>query len=150
MDDSSQSAELTSALTAFPALLRQLRLQARLSQNRLAHLSGIDPAYVNRMEAATESSPVVPRPSVLARLAVALGLSPAQRDRLYFAAGRCPPTLAAVGRWDPALGLVAALLGDERLGEDDLAEFRQVLVLLVDRWRRSSGSAARREDQQGR
>jgi transcriptional regulator with XRE-family HTH domain len=146
MDSLSQLGEVSGAPSAFSELLRYLRLRAGLSQNRLARLSGIDPAYVNRMEAASASSPVLPRAAVLERVALALELSPSLRDRLYFAAGRCPPTLAAVGSWDPAFGMVAEVLGDPAVGEDDLAEFRQVLLLLVARWRRSSDSAARRED----
>jgi hypothetical protein len=44
-----------------------------------------------------------------------------------------------VGTWDPAFGLVAELLAEPSLGADDRAEFRQVLAVLVDRWRRSAG-----------
>ena len=128
---------------SFASLLGRLRRRAGLSQNRLARASGIDAAYVNRMEAAPDSRPLVPRPAVLERICAALELSALERDRLYFAAGRCPPTLVAVGSWDPALAAVAALLADEGLGEDDRAELRQVLAILADRWRRSSGLRAR-------
>ena len=127
---------MTALPPEFPRLLRRLRVQAGLSQNRLARLAGIDPAYVNRMEAATVE-PIVPRPDVLARLAAALGCSSIDRDRLYFAAGRCPPSLAALEAWDPTLGEVAALLADQSLGADDRAEFRLVLGALIERWRRA-------------
>ena len=123
----------------FPALLRWLRQRAGLSQNRLARASGIDPAYVNRIEASEAAGPQVPRGPILERLCEALQLSIAERDRLYFAARRCPPSLSAVGTWDPAFALVADLLADPSLGPDDRAEFRQVLSVLVDRWRRSAG-----------
>jgi transcriptional regulator with XRE-family HTH domain len=122
----------------FPALVRWLRQRSGLSQNRLARASGIDPAYVNRIEASALSTPLVPRGPVLERLCRALEVTAAERDRLYFAAGRCPPTLAALGRWDPALGMVAELLARPGLDADDRAEFRQVLAILVERWRRSS------------
>jgi transcriptional regulator with XRE-family HTH domain len=125
----------------FPALLRWLRQRAGLSQNRLARASGIDPAYVNRMEAASGTEPLVPRPRVLERLCAGLEPSAAERDRLYLAAGRCPPSLAAVGRWDPAMAMVAELLAAPDLDDDDRAEFRQVLGVLVDRWRRSAAGA---------
>ena len=125
----------------FPSVLRGLRLRAGLSQSRLARASGIDPAYVNRMESAPVESPLVPRPLVLARLCRALELSGSERDRLYFAAGRCPPTLTAIGRWDPALDAVARLLVDPRVGDDDRAEFRQVVALLVERWVRSADAS---------
>jgi transcriptional regulator with XRE-family HTH domain len=127
---------------AFPTLLRQLRRQAGLSQNALARASAIDPAYVNRMEAAADLAPLVPRPAVLVRLCAALGVSPLERDRLYFAAGRCPPSLAGLGAWDPAVGRVAALLADPALEPDDRAEFRLVLDALIERWRRAARGGA--------
>ena len=90
-------------------------------------------------EASEAAGPQVPRGPILERLCEALQLSTAERDRLYFAARRCPPSLSAVGTWDPAFALVADLLADPSLGPDDRAEFRQVLSVLVDRWRRSAG-----------
>ena len=122
----------------FPALLRWLRQRAGLSQSRLAGASRIDPAYVNRIEASAASHALVPRGPILERLSRALELTSAERDRLYLAAGRCPPTLAALGSWDPALAMVADLLAHPDLGPDDRAEFRQVVAVLVDRWRRSA------------
>ena len=127
---------------SFPSLLRYLRQRAGLSQHRLARASRIDPAYVNRIEASADAEPLVPRPAVLERLCGALELSRLERDRLYFAAGRCPPTLAAVGSWDPALAAIAELLAESSLSEDDRAELRQVLAVLADRWRRSAGGHA--------
>ena len=79
----------------------------------------------------------MPRPGAPQPLALALELTPVERDRLYFAAGRCPPTLMAVGSWDPAVATVAELLADRSLGDDDRAELSQVLAVLADRWRRS-------------
>ncbi len=126
--------------SAFGELLRWLRQRAGLSQNRLARLSGIDPAYVHRMETTPADEPVVPRPGVLERLCDALELTRDERDRLFFAAGRCPPSLAALGRWEPIVGEVARVLADPRLGPDDRAELRAVLVVLLDRWRRSAAA----------
>jgi transcriptional regulator with XRE-family HTH domain len=125
--------------TQFPELLRWYRQRAGLSQNRLARLAGIDPAYVNRIEAAAPDDAVVPRLPILAALGAALELTPAERDRLYFAAGRLPPALSRLGQWDSALAVVADLLTAPGLSPDDLAEFRAVLGVLADRWRRSVG-----------
>jgi transcriptional regulator with XRE-family HTH domain len=122
----------------FASLLRRLRVAAGFSQNALARNSSIDPAYVNRLEAASDAEPIVPRPAVLARLCAALQLSALDRDRLYFAAGRCPPSLARLGSWDAAVGEVAGLLSDPALEPDDLAEFRLVLGALIERWRRAA------------
>ena len=123
----------------FPALLRWFRQRAGLSQNRLARLAGIDPAYVNRIEAAPAADPVVPRLPILAALGEALELTPPERDRLYFAAERLPPTLSQLNQWDPALAVVAELLTAPGLSQDDLAEFRAVLGFIAERWRRAAG-----------
>src|SRR5687768_11824321 len=96
--------------SAFPELVRWYRQRAGLSQNRLARTTGIDPAYVNRIEGSRAADPLVPRPAILGRLCGALELTTVEADRLYFAARRCPPTLAAVGMWDPAIAALAELL----------------------------------------
>jgi transcriptional regulator with XRE-family HTH domain len=122
----------------FQALLRWFRQRSGLSQNRLARLAGIDPAYVNRIESSAGAESVVPRLRILDALAGALELSPAERDRFYFAAGRLPPSLAELGHWDPALATLVELLATPDLAADDLAEFRAVLTILADRWRRGA------------
>lgn len=133
----SLDSQLSQAAPAqFPALLRWFRQRAGLSQNRLARLAGIDPAYVNRIEAAPADDPVVPRLPILAALGEALELTPPERDRLYFAAERLPPTLSRLNQWDPALAVVADLLMAPGLSPDDLAEFRAVLGYIAERWRR--------------
>lgn len=103
---------------AFGLLLRGLRRRAGLSQNRLARLTGIDPAYVNRLERAM--SPRTGTPSravvlglweVLAEVDVA---EPDDRERLLVLAGHCPEPILAAGGWDGYLdrirsGLALAL-----------------------------------------
>lgn len=68
--------------------VRRLRVGAGLSQNRLARLAGIDPAYVNRLEA----RPDVVRPSrtVVLAVAEALELDALATDRLLYVAGHAP------------------------------------------------------------
>jgi transcriptional regulator with XRE-family HTH domain len=125
----------------FGAALRQGRLRAGLSQNALAHRASIDPAYVNRMEAAAERAPVIPRRPVVESLARALELGRLETDRLLLAAGLAPARLLEPGVWDAALSLAAEVLADPRLSGDDRAEFRQVLRLLAGRWRAGGGAA---------
>lgn len=72
----------------FGQLLRRLRVERGFSQNHLARMSGIDPAYVNRMERGDAS--MAPRKPVMLAIAEALDLSYAERDRLLFAAGLAP------------------------------------------------------------
>lgn len=71
----------------FASLLRRHRLAAALSQNKLARLAGIDPAYVNRIERQQQQPPQRP---VILRLADACELSSSATDRLLFAAGYAP------------------------------------------------------------
>lgn len=128
MDDRPASAR-------FGALVRSFRQRAALSQNELARRVGVDPAYVNRIEAAPRSRPVLPRRPVVERLAFVLGLSDPEADRLFVAAGHAPRSLDALGDWDDLLTLVASLLADPRLDDADRDEFRAVVRLVARRWR---------------
>lgn len=122
----------------FGALVRAWRARGGLSQHELARRAGIDAAYVNRLERAPRMAPVVPREPHLGNLAAALGLTAWEIDRLYVAGGRCPPSVARLGGWDPALGAVCRVLADAGLGDDDRAEFRFVVETLASRWTRNS------------
>ncbi len=120
---------------AFGRALREARVRAGLSQNALARRAGIDPAYVNRIEAAPAAAPIVPRRPIVEALARALELSRIEADRLLLAAGMAPARLLEPGVWDATVSLVVEVLADPRLSRDDRAEFRQVLRLIAERWR---------------
>jgi|SRR5581483_8229806 len=128
MDDASQ------ARSTFGAALRAYRVRAGLSQNALARRAGIDPAYVNRIEAAPHDAPTVPRRPLVEALSRALDLGPLDRDRLLLAAGFAPARLLEPGAWDATVSLVVEVLANARLAPDDRAELRQVLRLIVARW----------------
>ena len=128
-------AEQERVASPFGAALRGFRVRAGLSQNALARRAGIDPAYVNRIEAAQREAPVVPRRQVVEALATALQLSPLESDRLLLAGGHAPARLLEPGAWDATVGLVVEVLADARLSPDDRAEFRQVVRLIGERWR---------------
>jgi len=68
-----------------PRLLTRLRLQAGLSQNQLARIAHIDPAYVNRIE--RKLGRHSPSRDVVLRLCEALGLDVDDGDRLLYAFG---------------------------------------------------------------
>jgi transcriptional regulator with XRE-family HTH domain len=94
---------------AFGALLRQLRILAGLSQNRLARAAGVDPAYVNRLERAPADSGAMPRRGVVLSLHDTLmqesllqggRVGELDRDRLLAAAGHVPEAVLAAGGWD--------------------------------------------------
>ncbi|MCC7103822.1 MAG: helix-turn-helix transcriptional regulator [Chloroflexi bacterium] len=127
---------MSPATSKLGQLVRTLRQRVGLSQHELARRAGMDVAYVNRIEAAPAERPVVPRDRLLGLLASALALTTWEIDRLYVAAGRCPPSVASLGDWDPALGALCRVLSDPALTADDLAEFRFVLETLASRWRR--------------
>lgn len=57
-----------------------------MSQNRLARLAQIDPAYINRMA----RSPIAPTREIVLAIANALGLVGPHADRLLWAAGLAP------------------------------------------------------------
>jgi transcriptional regulator with XRE-family HTH domain/biotin operon repressor len=72
--------------TSFAAFVQRARIAAGLSQNALARLSRVDPAYVNRMEKGNRHPA---RPVVLA-MASALDLDEAATDRFLYVAGLAP------------------------------------------------------------
>lgn len=93
----------------FARLLVRLRRQRGLSQNQLARLAGVDPAYVNRIERERTGPP---SRFVTICLWEALEVGPDDRERLLVAAGHCPQTILDAGGWDAYLARVtAALLG---------------------------------------
>ena len=136
---------LTNERTAFPGLLRSFRLRSGYSQNELARRARIDPAYVNRMEAASGESPVVPRRRIIEAIAVALRLDDAEMDGLLVAAGYCPRAVLEVGAWDRALATVAEVLSDPNLSGQDRQEFRELIRLVAARWRRPASVDPRRK-----
>jgi transcriptional regulator with XRE-family HTH domain len=126
----------------FGALLRSLRVRMGLSQNQLARMAGVDPAYVNRLERASAGSSSLPSRKVVLALADSLEAGPVDVERLLVAAGLCPESIIRLGGWDQSLGDIAAVLADARLTADDRAELRELLRIVAARWR-SSPSAAR-------
>lgn len=81
----------------FGQMLKRLRFELGMSQNRLSQAVKIDPAYINRMERSgqkTVSGQVIgdvnPSRHVALSLAEALGLDAATTDRLLFKAGLAP------------------------------------------------------------
>jgi transcriptional regulator with XRE-family HTH domain len=122
-------------LCEFGAAVQRLRLTAGLSQSELARRTGIDRAYVHRMEKATVDAPVVPSRSVVLAMAAALELGTEDTDALLVAAGYVPDAIVSAGGWRPELALLADFLADQRLSELDRVAFSKVLRDLVVRWR---------------
>jgi transcriptional regulator with XRE-family HTH domain len=122
----------------FGQRLGQYREAAGLSQNALARLVDVDPSYINRMERG-EREP--PRRELVVRLAEALSLNEADRQRLLLAAGHVPDWLLALEADDPTLLAVGNLLAAPGVSASSKQDFRQVIELLVARWRATDAEA---------
>ena len=69
----------------------------------------------------------VPRRDLLNSLISALQLEESDSECLLVAAGYCPESVARLGTWDETLGIVANVLSDKALSDDDRDEFRQIV-----------------------
>lgn len=86
-----------------PRMVRRLRLEIGLSQNQFARRSGVDPAYINRIE--KQDGHASPSRAVVLRMSDVLGLDVDEADRLLYAFGHA-------GRvdWQAAWERVAAAM----------------------------------------
>lgn len=116
----------------FGEQMRRARLAAGLSQNEMGRRAGINPGTINRLET-SERAPT--GPEQVQALAEALGLPPAERDRLLAAAGFLPEALLRLGAADPTLVLVADILSDPTIPPAERADFRLQIALAARRWR---------------
>jgi len=117
---------------SFGTLLRAFRERAGCSQNSLAKRVGLSPSYINRLERGEREAPTR---EVVEALANTLGLSAADRDRLTLAAGHPPSSLVALSGRDDVISLVADVLADESIPEEERNDFRQIIRLVARRWR---------------
>lgn len=127
---------------SFGTVLRAYRQRARLSQSEVARRAGLDPSFVNRLESGQRSAE---RP-IAERLANALGIDPAETDRLLAAGGHLPRLFDRVGLQDPTLQIVVQILGDESLPTEERDDFREVIRLIGERWLRRREVGLRAED----
>jgi transcriptional regulator with XRE-family HTH domain len=124
--------------TAFGALLRQLRVAARLSQHALAVAAAVDPAYVNRLERAEPGHEPGPSRRVVCRLWLALSDDDDALDGLLAAAGLLPACVVRAGGWDAYLrgwrGQVRTLERKLELRDAHIRrQSREILALWEDR-----------------
>jgi len=100
-------------------------------QSVLARRADLDASYLNRLESGVRDAPTA---QVAAALATALGLAPAEADRLLGSAGHLPAGLRQLGSADPTLWAVVQVLADEELPAEARADFRTCVETLVRRW----------------
>ena len=114
---------------SFGALLRGYRERAGLAQNGLARTSGVNVGTVNRLE--RDQRLPAGRDQALA-LARALGLSPAETNRLLAAAQLPAEGFGPAITSHPTLCALAELLQDETIPHAD----REDLLATLDRYMR--------------
>ena len=130
-------------MTTYGTLLRRYRERARLSQNALAQRTGHDASYLNRLESGDRG---IPSYEIALCLARELAHSAEELDRLVFAAGYVPPRLRRLGPNDRTVAAVLAVLTDDQLSLEALADFRAIVETVAGRWARDArdGSTAPR------
>ena len=123
----------------FGVALRRYRERAGLSQNGLAAAAGTDPGTVNRLESG-KRAPV--NRGLIDRLSGSLRLANGERDCLLALAGHLPDPLARLGIADPDLLLMADILSDTLIPQDERIELRTALRIIARRWRARTASDA--------
>ncbi|MFN0073080.1 MAG: helix-turn-helix domain-containing protein [Chloroflexota bacterium] len=118
-------------MSGFHNVFRELRERSGITGHRLAQLSNVNSAYIYRMQ---RPGGQVPRRDLLNSLISALQLSEFESERLLVAAGYCPDVVARVGTWDETLDLVAQVLANKTLTNEDREEFRQLIRAVSSRW----------------
>jgi transcriptional regulator with XRE-family HTH domain len=98
----------------------------------------ISASYINRIEK-EERQP--PSRSVVLRIAKALGLDSAMTDTLLLAAGYAPERSTLLQTEHPILGLVADILQDDRVPEEEIELLKRQIELIERRWRPSDKEA---------
>jgi DNA-binding XRE family transcriptional regulator len=112
--------------TGLGGMVRAYRIRAGLSQNRLAHLAGVDPAYINRIEHADRAGRRRSLPSrevilqIWEAFAGHLVAGPDEREVLLVAAGHCPQAILDAGGWTAYLDRMRRVVLDglTRTAED--------------------------------
>jgi transcriptional regulator with XRE-family HTH domain len=130
---------------AFAHLLKQYREQGRVSQSRLAELSGFDHSYVSRLESGHRS----PTREAVIRFAEALSLDQPDRDNLLAAAGFMPTRVESLLADEPVLTEVFQLLQSPSVPQSVREDVRQMLQLVLRQARLAAANqrAAQDEDQ---
>lgn len=127
--------EPTAIGASFGATVERLRRRASFSQSELARRTGIDRAYVHRVEKAPPTAPVIPSRSVVLAMAIALNLAPCDADALLVTAGYAPRAIMSAVGWCAEFAALADFLNDPNLSEPDRVAFGRVLRELMAHWR---------------
>jgi transcriptional regulator with XRE-family HTH domain len=129
--------------TTFGGLLARHRRERSQSGRALAAAIGVSPSMLSMLESDDR------RPSREQTLLIAdkLGLSAAERDELLVTAGHLAGAFDRISPSDPDLLLLADILADEGIPEEDKEELRFTLRLVCRRWRQGTVDLAPLRDQ---
>ncbi len=119
-------------MATFGEVLAATRRAAGVSQRALAQAAGVDASYVNRLERGERQAPEA---DLVRRFAVALHLDEQGTDALVVAGGGLPAALDRLGPLDPTVLLLADVLSDSAIPEQERADLRRIVALLARRWR---------------
>lgn len=130
LQEDGERAEGRGGRTPFGELLGNLRTARGWSQGRLAQQAGLDPSSVSRLESGLRA----PERDTVHRLADALVLPIADRDRLLAAAG-----FRSIALDDPLISELAMLLADPNLPEQVQQDIRAVIRVAISHGRTARG-----------
>ena len=125
------------APSQFSIVLKALRERAKLSQARLAHEVAVHTSLVSHWE----SGKRMPDAQTLGRVIAALkeaGVPESDTRELWGAFGR-PLTESSIG--NPVVGLIAAILGDDKLDDRERFELESRLTEIIDQHQRFARAA---------
>ncbi len=118
----------------FAEKLRFFREKKGLSQNALAKIAEINTSYLNRLESGKREPP---KKEIIMRLSEGMGLTDQEQDELLMEAGHLPMAIDKFWLDDPTIKQVLSVLQNESLKQNDIKEFRQVIDLIVRKWKGS-------------
>ncbi|MBM2826244.1 MAG: Helix-turn-helix domain protein [Dehalococcoidia bacterium] len=113
-------------------MIKKYRERAGLSQNALARIVSVNPAYINRLEKRGQGAGNL---TLVKGVAAAICQNAIERDIMLATAGHLPLSLAKVGADDPTLLLLADILSDSSIPEHDKELFRLHVRLAARPWR---------------
>lgn len=116
----------------FARCLMEMRGISRMSQDRLAGLTGYDRSYITRLELGQR----VPSRDAVLRLAEAMQISEANRNKMLVAAGYAPSDEKDLPERDPVVDALVALLADPMVTNEVRDDVRNMVATLVRQARR--------------
>ena len=116
---------------SFATVLRRCRDRSGVPQKSLAQQVGLSPSMIALLELAERR----PTRQQILRIATALALTATEADELLLAGGQLPSVYDRISPADPDLLLLADVLGDLGIPEQDKLRLRLLLRLECQRWR---------------